>query len=88
MSGFYNEMIMRMGLPADQAVGVRITVCDMRGVLVEGHRGLLSYTGDEIALRVKKKRLIIRGRDMLMLEITAEEAYIKGKFLSFEVTDD
>ncbi len=85
MSGFYNEMVMRMGLSVEQTVGVKITVCDMCGATVEGHNGLLSYTPDEIVLRIKRKKLIVRGKDMLILEITKEEAFIKGRLCSFEV---
>lgn len=81
-------MIMRMGLPIDQTVGVKITVCDMCGVCVEGHNGLLSYTSDEIVLRYKRKKLVVRGKDMLLLEISKEEAFIKGKLCSFEVEND
>lgn len=85
MSGFYNEMIMRMGLPIEQTVGVKITVCDMCGVLVEGHDGLLTYESDNIVLRVKRKRLVIKGKNLLLLEITKDEAYIKGKIFAVEV---
>ncbi len=88
MNGFYNEMLMRMGLPADQTVGVKITVCDLCGVLVEGHKGLLGCSAEEISLRVKKKKLVIRGKNLLLLEITPDEAYIKGKIFAFEVEGD
>lgn len=87
MSGFYNEMLMRMGLPVDQTVGAKITVCDMCGVLIEGHGGLLSYSPDEIILKFKRKKLVVRGKDMIILEITRDEAYVKGKLCGFEVED-
>ena len=81
-------MIMRMGLPIEETVGFKITVCDMKGVLVEGHGGLLSYSSEEIVLRIKRsKKLALSGEDLTLNEVSCEEAYIRGKLKSIEVID-
>lgn len=87
MNTFYNDMILRMGLPIDTAIGVKITVCDLFGMLIEGHKGVISYTQSNVVLRIKDKKLIILGKGLSILEITADEVYIRGKLLSLAVED-
>lgn len=88
MNTFYNDMLLRMGLPLDSAISVKITICDLNGILVEGHKGIISYSKSNILLRIKGKKLNFLGKELTILEITADEVFIKGKLLSMAVEDD
>ncbi len=85
MNTYCKDMLMKMGLPSDCALGLKITVCDLNGVLVEGHRGVIVYSPDNLILRIKEGRLIILGKSLAIMEITADELYIRGKIFSVAV---
>lgn len=80
-------MLIKMGLPFDCALGLKITVCDCNGVLVEGHKGVINYSQDSLVLRIKEGRLKILGKNLAIMEITADEVYIRGKIFSVAVED-
>jgi len=79
VTSIYNEMIYRLGLPIEEAVGARVTVCGFKAVCVEGHGGVLKVEDTQVLLRYKKKKLVISGKELSVLEITKDEVYIKGK---------
>lgn len=87
MNTFYNDMLIRMGMPIDSAIGVKITVCDLNGILIEGHKGVITYTQSNVDLRLKGKKLSILGKNLSIMEITSDEVFIKGKLLSMAVED-
>lgn len=87
MNTFYSDMLLRMGMPLDSAIGVKITVCDLNGILIEGHKGVITYTKNNVDLRLKGKKLSILGKGLSIMEITADEVYIKGKMHSMAVED-
>lgn len=78
-------MLVRMGLPIDSAVGLKITICDLSAVLIEGHKGMVSYSPDSIILRTKSNKLVVAGKNLSIMEITPDEVYVKGKILSMAV---
>ena len=67
-----------MGLSADETVAAKVTVCNFSAVAVEGHNGILKYSDDEVILRFKRKKLVVSGKNLTILEISKEEAFIKG----------
>ena len=87
MNSFFNSMLVRMGLPLDSAVGLKITICDLSGMLIEGHKGIVSYAPSSIAIRTKNCKLIIIGKNLSIMEITPDEVYVRGKILSMAVED-
>lgn len=88
MKTIINETLTRLGLSPDEAIGVKITVCDFCGVLIEGHGGLIEYKEDQILLRVKRRKLRVRGKNLKIREITKDEAYIGGTVAAVEVADE
>lgn len=79
-------MLIRLGLPIEDTVGMKITVCDLRGILIEGHKGLMLYTPSKIILRLRKKQLEISGANLFINEVTGDELYIRGSIVKIEVT--
>lgn len=88
MNNFYNDMLLRLGMPIEDTVGVRITICDLKGVFIEGHKGLLLYTPYKIALRIKNKKLEIEGANLIINEVSFDELYIRGNLKRIEVIND
>lgn len=80
-------MLIKMGFPSDCALGLKITVCDLNGILVEGHKGVIIYSADSLVLRIKEGRLKILGKNLAIMEITADDVYIRGKIFSVAVED-
>lgn len=87
MSGFYNEILLKLGLP-EETVGAKITVIDLKGVHIEGHGGIRGYSPEEITVKFKKKTLHIRGKELNVVAISKDEMYIKGRVCSCEVADE
>jgi len=63
---------LRPGLPWVWLLGQEL-------VRVEQHRGLVTLTETEIALRWQRGRVLVMGRELKLLEIGPDEAVIGGK---------
>lgn len=68
--------------------GERVTIYGLRGVHVEGHKGIEEYSDKEIRIRYKKKKIAIRGDELKLKEIAKEELFINGKIKCLEVIDE
>lgn len=88
MSNFYDDMLLKLGMPIDTTVGLKITICDLKGVFIEGHKGLLVFTPTQIVLRIGKKKLEISGNNLFINEIGCDELYIRGNITKLEVNND
>ena len=87
MHNFYDEMIFRLGMSPEETVGKRVTIFDMRGVVVEGHNGVSSVKENEIVLRYKREKLRIIGQNLSIAEFGGDEVFIKGRIISVGVDD-
>lgn len=88
MSNFYDDMLLKLGMPIDNAVGLKITICDLKGVFVEGHKGLILFTPTQILLRIGKRKLEISGNNLFINEVSCDELYIRGNVSKVEVCND
>jgi sporulation protein YqfC len=88
MSNFYDDMLLKLGMPIADTVGLKITICDLKGVFVEGHKGLLLFTPTKIVLRIAKTKLEISGNNLFINEVSCDELYIRGNVLKVEVCND
>ncbi|MDR3085101.1 MAG: YabP/YqfC family sporulation protein [Christensenellaceae bacterium] len=48
-------------------------------MIIEGHSGLLEYTGESIRVRAKGMLLHIEGEKLMMEALTAEDLILVGK---------
>lgn len=87
MNSFYNDMLLKLGMPIDDTIGLKITICDLKGIFIEGHKGLLVFTPTQIVLRIGKKKLEIAGSGLFINEVSADELYIRGRMTKLEVSD-
>lgn len=69
----------RFGLPPEVLPGAaRLTLHGTGEVLIENHGGLRSYSRDMIEVLGRNYTLRIRGEDLSLDAMTAEEIYISG----------
>lgn len=82
---FYNEMLMKLSMPVGDTVGgVKLTLVDFKGMLVEGHKGIFSYAVNEIVISLKKGRLSVCGNGLKIREINSDEVFICGEITGIQ----
>lgn len=65
----------------------RITLVGNVQLYIENHRGVISYDESRVRLSVKSGEIIIRGEQLQIENLLAEELLIKGVFenLTYEI---
>ena len=72
-------------LPADLVAGLpHLEMVGSRQLYVEHHTGLLSYSGEQIDVNTTGGVLRVRGKDLSLLDMTAEELRIGGTIAAVE----
>ncbi len=82
MSGFYNDILLKLGLSPEESVGSKVTIIGFCGVFIEGHSGIKEYSEELIKVGIKRKTVLIKGKNMVVCIINKDEIYIKGKIFS------
>ncbi len=59
-----------------------VTLSAFERMTVEGHRGIISYSENEIAVRTAGGTLYVTGDKLEINEINADELILKGKIAS------
>ena len=79
------ETAERFDLPADAVAGVpKITITGKMRVLVENHKGLLSYAEDCVEILGGRTRVCIRGNGLELRAMDRNDLIITGQVLSVE----
>lgn len=75
----------KMELPADAAAGTtKLTLYGRKKLLVENHRGIVSYGENELRLDCTGSTLLIRGDGLSVEAMDARDMLISGRILSLE----
>lgn len=75
----------KMELPTDAAAGMtKLTVYGRRKLLIENHRGIVSYGENEVQLDCTGSKLLIRGDGLSVEAMDAQDMLICGRILSLE----
>lgn len=86
MANFMEKLAQRVDLPAEAvADAARITLSGTGRVLIERHRGLLSYSEDEVEVSCGRFRCRVRGEGLLLRSMTAEMLLITGTVFGVEL---
>ncbi|MFD1736598.1 sporulation protein YqfC [Bacillus salitolerans] len=73
-------MTNQLDLPADVTMDLpRITMIGQIHIYIENHRGLLSFTDQEIRLLLKQGQLLVKGSSFVIKTILPEEILLEGK---------
>ena len=72
-------------LPADLVAGMpHLEMVGSRQLYLEHHTGLLSYSGEQIDVNTTGGVLRVRGKELSLLAMTAEELRIGGEITAVE----
>ncbi|MGD6804123.1 sporulation protein YqfC [Rossellomorea vietnamensis] len=75
-------MTKTMDLPEDVMMDLpRITMIGQIHIYIENHRGLLTFTDDEVRLLLKQGQLLIKGQSFVIKMILPEEILLEGKIV-------
>ncbi|MCH1624979.1 sporulation protein YqfC [Ferdinandcohnia quinoae] len=70
----------KMELPADVIMDLpRITMIGQLHIYIENHRGLLTFSDQEVRLLLKQGQLLIKGKSFVIKTILPEEIMLEGK---------
>ncbi|TYP54976.1 sporulation protein YqfC [Thermosediminibacter litoriperuensis] len=72
-------------LPKDIVLDLpRITVTGKVGAFIENHKGILEYSSDRVCINTKLGPLVIKGQDLIIKSVVADEIVVEGKIRSLE----
>lgn len=75
-----NLMTNTMQLPQDVMMDLpRITMIGQIHIYIENHRGLLTFSDQEVRLLLKQGQLLIKGKSFVIKTILPEEILLEGK---------
>ncbi len=73
-------MTNNLELPPDVMMDLpRITMIGQIHIYIENHRGLLSFSDNELRLLLKQGQLLIKGKAFVIKTILPEEILLEGK---------
>lgn len=76
-------------IPEDLALDLpRITLVGNINLNVENHKGIISYTADEVRLRVSDGYLIARGKGFSLRSISRTDVFLEGEINSLQIVLD
>ena len=86
MFNFFDEIKGKLG-KIDENFYNDFNIVNLSGKLlyIEGHKGLTILSSDMIALKVKKGRIVVEGRNLIMKELTENTILIEGYISKVEM---
>lgn len=76
-------------IPEDLALDLpRITLVGNLNLNVENHKGIISYTANEVRLRVNDGYLIARGSSFALRSISKTDVFLEGEISSLQIVLD
>ena len=68
-----------------ESFAYKVTLTGGKELFIEGHRGIVSYSEQEIICRVKRDKLEISGEKLFVEEINEDELLVSGIVLGIRV---
>lgn len=80
------RVLTKLDIPEEAVTaGPRITISGGSRVLVEGHRGLLEYSGERIAAAGPGCRILIKGEGLGLVAMDRREMVVSGRLWAVEL---
>ena len=80
-----DQLCDRLELPAEILPGTgSVTVSGGRRALIEGHRGVLAYSEEELVVSFGRQRLTLGGSGLRIEAMNASEMLVVGKIQTAE----
>lgn len=81
---FIEEITKKLRLDNPELTKLKTVVLDKSAILVEGHKGLLFFSKEEIKMRIPNGTVTVAGENLSLREVSKTEAMISGKILRVE----
>ena len=79
-SGFVRSLVMQTGLDPDPVCNLPlIEISGDSRVLIENHKGIISYNCSEVCVRVQYGSLVVCGEGMYLAQIRRDSLAIVGR---------
>ena len=85
MIGFEENITRGSGLLAEEISAYRCVLLGGRSVYVEGVKGILGYTAEEVSVQLKKSRLKVCGSKLIIKELNAGVITVNGAIESISL---
>lgn len=85
MFGFEENIIGGCGLPKEELCAYRCVLLGGRSVYIEGVKGILGYTAEEVSVSLKKSRIKVCGRKLIIKELNVGEITVNGTIESISL---
>ena len=85
MANILERLANSFDLPAETAGAPKVTLTGAERVLVENHRGILSYSENAVEIGARKARLTVRGDGLLLRAMDSEMLLITGHIFGVEI---
>lgn len=76
---FYDEIFSKLNIQNSDFIFPRITILGKCGVIIEGHRGIMLFSDEEIKLRIKGGYISVTGELLSLSEVSESEAVVSGR---------
>ncbi len=85
MIGFEDSITRASGLLAEEISAFRCVLLGGRSVYIEGVKGILGYSPEEVSVQLKKSRLRVCGEKLVIKELNAGEITVNGRIESISL---
>jgi len=80
------EITRATGLPVEETLkGFRFTLVSGRACHLMRHNGIAEITRENIIFKINKRRLVIRGGELTVKNLTPDDAVVVGKIDKVEL---
>lgn len=85
MFNFFESLKKEFNLSQDRKKNFNVVLMGNEFLYVEGHKGLLKLSEENVGLKVKGGVLVVLGEALALKELTQNTVAICGKIKTFEV---
>ena len=74
----------KLGIPADALGCVKLSLCGRSRLLIENHRGIITYNDDLIEIDCGSVKLVVRGDALRLEAMNGSDMFICGRIIALE----
>lgn len=74
----------KLDIPADAFGSVKLSLCGRSRLLIENHRGIITYNDDLIEIDCGSVKLSVRGDALCLRAMNGSDMFICGRIIALE----
>lgn len=74
----------KLDIPADALGSVKLSLCGRRRLLIENHRGIITYNDSLIEIDCGSVKLAVRGDALRLGAMNGSDMFICGRIIALE----